>query len=214
MEYTDLKEEAFVDKLKEIIDKVSKQYLASAGEPMHYQSTKRDMWSEGIVDSVLKDLAALTSMQAHGENNSPEAEELVRTKFVGALARAIAPRTGAHLAECHAAGRQSHACCNRTTAPGWSLHVARGPTTRKTSSSRTHPTSASTSAAWSRSSPSLPERHSALGWWPAGRASNRKTPCGMYAISSDLCAGRRRREVSGRPGSVGVRAAAPPAAKE
>ena len=48
MEYTDLKEEAFVDKLKEIIDKVSKQYLTSAGEPMHYQSTKRDMWSEGI----------------------------------------------------------------------------------------------------------------------------------------------------------------------
>ena len=130
MEYTDLKEEAFVDKLKEIIDKVSKQYLTSAGEPMHYQSTKRDMWSEGIVDSVLKDLAALTSMQAHGENNSPEAEELVRTKFVGALARAIAPRTGAHLAECHAAGRQSHACCNRTTAPGWSLHVARGITSR------------------------------------------------------------------------------------
>ena len=54
MEYTDLKEEAFVDKLKEIIDKVSKQYLTSAGEPMHYQSTKRDMWSEGIVDSVLE----------------------------------------------------------------------------------------------------------------------------------------------------------------
>ena len=97
MEYTDLKEEAFVDKLKEIIDKVSKEYLTSAGEPMHYQSTKRDLWSEGIVDSVLKDLAALTSMQAHGENNSPEAEELVRTKFVGARARLARPLAGRSL---------------------------------------------------------------------------------------------------------------------